>query len=137
MPFCHGHGTKVWLSITTGFKPYTIPLLFAFRLRIHALSRCDAVISRVRRMPSCAVLTQAGAAAAALEADAKGRDGGWAAAARRGLYSVLVSRTGAEQRHAALRLTAAVLELSPVSWLMGPAPPLVHPYAAWHHLASI
>ena len=79
---------------------------------------------------------QAEAAAAALETDAKGGGGSWAAAARSGLYTVLVSRTGAEQRHAALRLTAAILELTSVSWLMGPAPPLVHFLPTWHSLNS-
>lgn len=53
-------------------------------------------------------------------------DANWANMVRSGLYSVLVSRTGPEQRHAALCLTAAVLELVPSNWVKGPAPPLVY-----------
>ena len=39
---------------------------------------------------------------------------------RSGIYTVLASRVGQQQRHSALRLTAAVLELVPPQWLMGP-----------------
>lgn len=70
-------------------------------------------------------MQQAQAAAVMLQAMADDGDS-WAAKARSGLYSVLASRTGTEQRHAALRLAAAMLELVPSTWLTGPAPPLVH-----------
>ena len=73
------------------------------------------------------MVLQAEAAAAALMGDAQEQEGGWPCLARRGLHSVLVSRAGAEQRHAGLRLTAAILDLLPATWLLGPGAPLVHP----------
>ena len=50
---------------------------------------------------------------------------GWAADVRVGLYNVLVSRTGQHQRHSALRLAAAVLELAQPQWLLGPIQPVI------------
>ena len=55
-------------------------------------------------------------AAEAAETDSEG----WAGDIRSGVYSVLASRVGQQQRHSALRLTAAVLELVPPQWLLGP-----------------
>ena len=46
--------------------------------------------------------------------------GGWAGDVRSGLYTVLVSRVGQGQRHSALQLAAAVLELAQPEWLLGP-----------------
>lgn len=47
-------------------------------------------------------------------------DGGWAGDVRSGLYLILGSRTGQQQRHSALRLAAAVLEIVQSEWLLGP-----------------
>lgn len=49
---------------------------------------------------------------------------GWAADVRIGVYKVLVSRSGQHQRHSALRLAAAVLELAQPQWLLGPIQPV-------------
>ncbi|KAF8071112.1 hypothetical protein HT031_001194 [Scenedesmus sp. PABB004] len=70
-----------------------------------------------RRLPPWAQQPQAGSAAAAAAALA----GDWPAALRRGLGQVLRSRVGAVQRHSALRLAAAALELLGPAWLLPPA----------------
>ena len=49
---------------------------------------------------------------------------GWAADVRIGVYKVLVSRSGQHQRHSALRLAAAVLELAQPRWVLGPIQPV-------------
>lgn len=68
-------------------------------------------------------MSQAEAAAEQLKANARRPQQGWGWQAQTGLYTILISKTGAQQRHAALRLTAAILELLPPSWLLGPANP--------------
>lgn len=50
---------------------------------------------------------------------------GWAADVRSGLYNILVSRTGQHQRHCALHLAAAALELAQPQWLLGPIQPVI------------
>lgn len=50
---------------------------------------------------------------------------GWTADVRVGLYTILVSRSGQHQRHSALRLAAAVLELAQLQWLLGPTQPVI------------
>lgn len=45
---------------------------------------------------------------------------GWAGQIRIGLYTVLSSRVGQQQRHSALCLAAAVLELVQPQWLLAP-----------------
>lgn len=49
---------------------------------------------------------------------------GWAADVRIGLYKILVSRIGQHQRHSALCLAAATLELAQPDWLLGPIQPV-------------
>ena len=56
----------------------------------------------------------------ALSAAAAKPGEGWAGDVRSGLYLILGSRVGQQQRHAALRLAAAVLELVHSGWLLGP-----------------
>lgn len=66
------------------------------------------------------MLLQAEAGASGLHRMAGAEGEGWAADVRVGLYNILVSRTGQHQRHSALRLAAAVLELAQPQWLFGP-----------------
>ena len=58
--------------------------------------------------------------ALALAAAASKPDGGWAGDVQNGLYLILGSRVGQQQRHSALRLAAAVLALVQSDWLLGP-----------------
>ena len=67
------------------------------------------------------VLLQAEEAASCLKSLAAGEGGGWAADVRSGLYTVMAGRVGQPQRHSALQLAAAVLELAKLpQWLLGP-----------------
>ena len=65
---------------------------------------------------------QAHETALALSAAAAKPGGGWASDVRSGVYLILGSRIGQQQRHAALRLAAAVLELVHTDWLLDPVP---------------
>ncbi|DBA78950.1 TPA: hypothetical protein ACH3X1_008824 [Trebouxia sp. C0004] len=71
-------------------------------------------------------MPQAQEAASGLSAAAARRGEGWAGDIRSGLFMVLASRVGQQQRHSALRLAAALLELVQPHWLLGP----VHAVAA-------
>lgn len=62
---------------------------------------------------------QAQQAASGLGLLAAAEGGGWAGDARSGLYTILASRSGQQQRHSALQLAAAVLELVQPQWLLG------------------
>ena len=67
---------------------------------------------------------QAEEGASALRRMAAAEDEGWAADLRTGLYKILVSRIGQHQRHSALLLAAAALELAQPQWLLGPIQPV-------------
>ena len=69
---------------------------------------------------------QAQEAASGLSAAAAGRGEGWAGDIRSGLFMVLASRVGQQQRHSALRLAAALLELVQPHWLLGPVHAVSH-----------
>ena len=69
---------------------------------------------------------QAQEAASGLSADAARSGEGWAGDIRTGLFMVLASRVGQQQRHSALRLAAALLELVQPRWLLGPVHAVSH-----------
>lgn len=69
------------------------------------------------------MLLQAEQGASDLRRMAGAEGEGWAADVRLGLYTILASRVGQHQRHSALRLAAAVLELAQLQWLLGPVTP--------------
>ncbi|KAL0053068.1 hypothetical protein WJX82_000427 [Trebouxia sp. C0006] len=71
-------------------------------------------------------MSQAQEAASGLSAAAARSGEGWAGDIRSGLFMVLASRVGQQQRHSALRLAAALLDLVQPHWLLGP----VHAVAA-------
>ncbi|KAL0034423.1 hypothetical protein WJX79_001423 [Trebouxia sp. C0005] len=71
-------------------------------------------------------MPQAQEAASGLSAAVASHGEGWAGDIRSGLFMVLASRVGQQQRHSALRLAAALLELVQPHWLLGP----VHAVAA-------
>lgn len=70
------------------------------------------------------MLLQAEVGASELRRMAGAEGEGWAADVRVGLYTILVSRVGQHQRHSALCLAAAVLELLQPQWLLGPMQPV-------------
>ncbi len=81
------------------------------------------------RSDSCEALCnwlQAQEAASGLSAAAARRGEGWAGDIRSGLFMVLASRVGQQQRHSALRLAAALLELVQAHWLLGPVHAVSH-----------
>lgn len=80
---------------------------------------------------SVVVLLQASEASSSLGRLAAAEGGGWAADVRSGLYTVMAGRVGQPQRHSALQLAAAVLELVQAHWLLGPVE-LVSPSASGH-----
>lgn len=71
------------------------------------------------------VLVQAEESALELQRMAGAEGEGWAADVRIGLYKILVSRIGQHQRHSALCLAAATLELVQPQWLLGPIPQVI------------
>ena len=71
------------------------------------------------------VLVQAEESALELQRMTAAEGEGWAADVRIGLYKILVSRVGQHQRHSALCLAAAILELVQPQWLLGPIPQVI------------
>ncbi len=69
---------------------------------------------------------QAQEAASGLSAAAARSGEGWAGDIRSGLFMVLASRVGQQQRHSALRLAAALLDLVQPHWLLGPVHAVSH-----------
>lgn len=69
---------------------------------------------------------QAQEAASGLSAAVASHGEGWAGDIRSGLFMVLASRVGQQQRHSALRLAAALLELVQPHWLLGPVHAVSH-----------
>ncbi len=69
---------------------------------------------------------QAQEAASGLSAAAASHGEGWAGNVRSGLFMVLASRVGQQQRHSALRLAAALLALMQPHWLLGPVHAVSH-----------